>query len=96
MSKQKATKTTTKDRLIAVQILRPYVLRVSFASGRTADVDMEPRLWGPVFEPLRDPERFAETTVDPELETVVWPSIGADLAPEIPEEAVASIPNRSG
>ena len=32
------------------------------------------------FEPLRDPEFFAEVRVDPEAHTVVWPN-GADLDP---------------
>jgi hypothetical protein len=44
-------------------------------------VDVGPLLEGPVFEPLRDPARFAELRVDSECGTVVWPN-GADLAPE--------------
>ena len=35
----------------------------------------------PIFEPLRDPEYFCRFTLDPELETLVWPN-GADFAPE--------------
>jgi hypothetical protein len=33
-----------------------------------------------VFEPLRDPDTFAEVKVDPDLGTVCWPT-GADLDP---------------
>ena len=35
-----------------------------------------------VFEALRDPARFAEVRVDPDLGTICWPN-GADLAPEV-------------
>lgn len=37
--------------------------------------------WRGVIEPLNDKARFAEFTLDKELETIVWP-IGADFAPE--------------
>jgi hypothetical protein len=37
-------------------------------------------LWGPVFEPLRDPDFFAQVTVD--HGTVVWPN-GVDLDPVV-------------
>ena len=37
---------------------------------------------GPVFEPLRHVDYFAQVSVDEELGTVVWPN-GADLAPEV-------------
>ncbi len=47
----------------------------------TRQVDIEPLLSGEVFQPLRDPEFFAQVRVDPVLQTVVWPN-GADLAPE--------------
>jgi hypothetical protein len=38
-------------------------------------------LWGEVFEPLKDKSRFADFTLDKELETIVW-SNGADFSPE--------------
>jgi len=56
-------------------------LWVSFDNGASGEVDLAGQLKGVVFEPLRDPEFFARVSVDPELETVVWPN-GADLAPE--------------
>jgi hypothetical protein len=35
-----------------------------------------------VFAPLREPARFAELRVDPELGTICWPG-GADLDPDV-------------
>ncbi len=69
------------ETVVAAVVLRPYVLEVTFADGAVRQVDIEPALWGEVFEPLRDPEFFAQVTVDLELGSVVWPN-GADLAPE--------------
>jgi hypothetical protein len=69
------------ETVIAVQVLRPYVLDVTFADGARRQVDIEPLLWGEVFQPLRDPAFFAMVEVDPEIGTIVWPN-GADLAPE--------------
>lgn len=40
------------------------------------------QLEGPVFEPLRDPELFAQVEVDGESGTVTWPT-GADLDPVV-------------
>ena len=69
------------ETVVAVPVLRPYVIEVTFQSGTVRQVDLEPILWGSVFEPLRDPALFAQATVDPEIETVVWPN-GADVSPE--------------
>ncbi|HEX5165022.1 MAG TPA: DUF2442 domain-containing protein [Thermomicrobiales bacterium] len=64
-----------------VTVVGPYVLDVTFRNGEIRQVDLEDSLWGPVFEPLRDPAVFALAYVDQELGTVVWPN-GADIAPE--------------
>ncbi len=69
--------------VIAVQVLPPYELRLSFADGATGTVDFRPLLFERktgVFAELRDPARFAEVWVDPELDTIVWPN-GADVDP---------------
>lgn len=58
---------------------------VSFDDGTEGEVDLEGNLNGPIFEPLKKAEIFAKVSVDPELETVVWPN-GADLAPEFLKE----------
>jgi hypothetical protein len=53
---------------------------VTFDDGTVRDLDLEDRLEGPVFEPLRDPELFAQVAIDRESGTVTWPT-GADLDP---------------
>ena len=65
----------------AVRPLGGTRLWLRFDDGREGEVDLGPELDGPVFTPLRDPARFAEVALDPELRTVVWPT-GADFAPE--------------
>ena len=64
-----------------VKTEEPYVLHITFSDGTRRVVDVEPLLFGEMFEPLRDPEFFRRVRVDPELGTVVWPN-GADLSPE--------------
>ncbi|MCL4839053.1 MAG: DUF2442 domain-containing protein [Thermoanaerobaculia bacterium] len=68
-------------KVVAVRLLSGYTLHLRFADGTEGDLDLAGELWGPVFEPLKDPARFAEVRVHPELHTLVWPN-GADFAPE--------------
>lgn len=67
--------------VVAVKVVRPYILEVTFEDGVRRRVDVEPLLYGEVFEPLKNPALFSQATVDPVLGTVVWPN-GADLSPE--------------
>ena len=62
--------------------LRPYVVRVVFSDGEIRDVDLEPLLNGPVFQPLRDPEFFKQVVVSDFRDTIEWPN-GADLDPDV-------------
>jgi hypothetical protein len=73
---------STRARIIDVEPLHGYTLRLGFSDGSTREVDLEGELWGPMFEPLRDPEEFRKVAVDPELGTVIWPN-GADLDPDV-------------
>jgi hypothetical protein len=68
-------------RVVEVKPLPNYCLWVRFLDGITGTVDLARELWGPMFEPLTNPDVFHQVRVDPELERVVWPN-GADLAPE--------------
>lgn len=68
-------------RVVAAQVVGPYVLDVTFNDGTRREVDLEAELWGEVFLPLRDPAFFAQAAVDPVLGTVVWQN-EADFSPE--------------
>lgn len=58
-----------------------YEIHVWFNDGQSGVVDLQDALWGPVFEPLKDPAVFRRFTVSPVLHTICWDN-GADLAPE--------------
>jgi hypothetical protein len=49
--------------------------------GEACRTVLADELKGSMFEPLKDLAEFQNVSVDPELETIVWPN-GADLAPE--------------
>ncbi len=65
-----------------------YIIRLRFADGVEGDVDFADELWGEVFEPLKDWERFRDFQLDRELNTITW-SCGADFAPEFLYERAA-------
>jgi hypothetical protein len=67
-------------RVISVQPLQDYRLAVRFEDGVEGVIDLHERLFGPVFEPLRDPAVFQTVFVD-DFGAVAWPN-GADLAPD--------------
>jgi Protein of unknown function (DUF2442) len=69
-------------RVVGVTCLGGYTVRLTFTDGTRKDIDLGPYLKGPIFEPLRDPVRFREVAVDPELGTIVWPN-GADICPDV-------------
>lgn len=64
----------------AVEVIGEYRLRLTFKDGIVGDVSFADREWKGVFEPLRDPERFAKVAI--EFGTIVWPDDGLDMAPE--------------
>ena len=64
-----------------VKHISDFRLWLSFDDGSSGEVDLKNLLNGPIFEPLKDLNVFSKVSVDPELETIVWPN-GADLAPE--------------
>ena len=63
-----------------VEVIGAYELRLTFEDGTVGDVSFDDREWTGVFEPLRDPQRFARVSV--EAGTIVWPGDGLDMAPE--------------
>ena len=65
----------------AARVLARYVVELTFETGETKVIDLEPLLRGPVFEPLLDDYAlFKRLRVDPEAGTIVWPN-GADVSP---------------
>ena len=48
------------ERIVHLEVTRPFVLYVEFDDGVAGEYDMSDRLNGPVFEPLRDPATFAQ------------------------------------
>jgi len=73
----------------SVKHISDFKIWVAFDDGTEGQVDLEGHLEGPVFEPLTDQDYFSRVSIDPELETIVWPN-GADLAPEFVKELQAS------
>jgi hypothetical protein len=70
-------------RIRSVEPLDRFRVRLGFTDGSSGEVDLEPYLRGPIFEPLvDDPNLFAAVRVDPECETIVWPN-GADMDPDV-------------
>lgn len=67
--------------VLSAEYVRGYRIRIEFSSGERGEVDLEDALWGPVFEPVRDPEAFRRFRVSPVLHTIAWEN-DADLAPE--------------
>ena len=67
-------------RIETVRPLTDYRLAVHFADGTEGEISLRDRLFGPMFEPLKDAAAFAEVFID-EFGAIAWPN-GADLAPD--------------
>jgi hypothetical protein len=66
--------------IVEVKVIGDHELRLTFADGTVGDVAFDESEWQGVFEPLRDPQRFARVSI--ETGTIVWPEDGLDMAPE--------------
>ena len=68
-------------RVGGVKPLQGFKALVSFDNGTQREIDLEPYLHGPVFEPIRnDPAAFCSMTVAGG--TIAWPN-GADIDPDV-------------
>lgn len=76
-----------------VQVLDHYRLRLSFDDGLVRDVDLSGELWGPIFEPLRDPDYFARVRIQDG--SIAWPN-GADLDPVVLHGDREPVPRPAG
>ncbi|MCV6614608.1 MAG: DUF2442 domain-containing protein [Cellvibrionaceae bacterium] len=57
-----------------------YTLAITFEDGTSGEVCLKDRLFGPMFEPLKDPNYFAKVKID-RFGALCWPN-EADLAPD--------------
>ena len=77
------------EKIKSVKPLLGYRLEVEFVDGVKGVVPLEDRLFGPVFEPLKDTKMFAQVSVD-EFGAICWPN-GADLAPDAVYHKIQSV-----
>jgi hypothetical protein len=71
------------DKLVPItkaEVIGDHELRLTFADGIIGDIAFDDGEWQGVFEPLRDPRRFEQVSV--EYGTIVWSVDGLDMAPE--------------
>ena len=61
--------------------LHDFVVEFTFRDGLVREIDLQPFLRGPVFEPLRSLPEFLKFKIHRRWGTIVWPN-GADIAPE--------------
>jgi hypothetical protein len=71
----------TLVRARAVKPLEGFTVRVEFENGAQREINLEPYLHGPIFEPIRnDPTIFRLVRV--ERGVISWPN-GADIDPDV-------------
>ena len=68
-------------KVISAKYLKDYTIYVTFSDGKEGVVNLSDTLWGPMFEPLKDPESFKDFSISPIFDTICWKN-GADIAPE--------------
>ena len=60
-----------------------YRVQIEFTDGTKKEIDLEPYLHGPIFDPIRnDPKLFRSLHVDQRMKTIVWEN-GADIDPDV-------------
>ena len=76
--------------LVDAKHVSDYRVWVKFRDGVEGVIDLESEIWGPVFEPLKDPAYFATVRLSLEWNCICWDN-GADFAPEWLYEAVTGM-----
>ncbi|MBK8983357.1 MAG: DUF2442 domain-containing protein [Ignavibacteria bacterium] len=66
-------------KLISANYIKDYKIEVTFNNGLKSVVDLENELWGEIFEPLKDRDKFKKFNLNPF--TIEWEN-GADFSPE--------------
>lgn len=74
----------------SVELRGGHKVALTFEDGRKRVIDLEPYLWGPVFDEIRrNPARFREVRIQDG--TIAWPN-GADIAPETLYHGLPPVP----
>ena len=68
------------ERVVAAKPVEGYRIEVEFSDGVKGIVDLSDRMYGPLFEPLKDPAMFRNLSID-SYGVICWEN-GADLAPD--------------
>jgi len=74
-------------KIVEARYTGDYRIWLRFADGIEGEIDLESRLWGPMFEALKDKDLFARFKLYPERSTIFWPN-EADIAPDVLYEEV--------
>ncbi len=71
-------------RIVLVNYVKEYILRLTFADGKSAVMDFRNKVVGRggVFKPLENVNFFQQVRVDPEVGTLVWPN-DVDFDPDV-------------
>jgi hypothetical protein len=78
--------------IIFVQPLNNYQLHLRFEDNLEGIIDLQQQIeFSGVFEPLKNPDYFAQVKVNPELGTIQWPN-GADLDPDVLYSVLSNTP----
>ncbi|MBK6773492.1 MAG: DUF2442 domain-containing protein [Ignavibacteria bacterium] len=69
-------------KIISFKIKSPYTLELIFNDGAIKEINFEKILSSEMFSPLKDQKLFNQVSIDPEVNTIVWPN-RADFDPAI-------------
>lgn len=70
-------------RVRSVKVLNKFIVRLEFTDDTDREIDLEPYLHGPIFEPIRnDADMFNSVKVDKRMGTIVWDN-GANIDPDV-------------
>ncbi|MES2677194.1 MAG: DUF2442 domain-containing protein [Pseudomonadota bacterium] len=65
--------------VIDAKYIKDYRVWIEFNDGKNGEVDLSGKIWGEIFQPLKDKNYFKNFKI--ENDTLSWEN-GADLAPE--------------
>ncbi len=70
-------------RIRAIELLEDFRVRLEFTDNTSREIDLEPYLHGPIFEPIRtNTQVFRSVQVDARMGTIRWEN-GADIDPDV-------------